>query len=148
MILVPSSLSAYFDERPIMPWLRMAYLACPMQSVVKGLARVIKFPHHRYLQNNITTNCSHYISLCSIHSAVPDNKQQLATNFDPRLRTFLLEVKDKVDTSGYLSIETNAGKWHVDTHHIQAIAGLAGKLIQVENDFNELKALSDGGNYF
>lgn len=122
----------------------MAYsITCSIQTGVRGLAKATRFSRCRYL-------ASHYFQYLSLHlsySAAFDNKQWLATKIDPRLRTFLLEVKEKFDTSGCLSMETNVGKMDVDAHHIQAISGLAGKLIQAENDFNELKALSESGNF-
>jgi hypothetical protein len=69
--------------------------------------------------------------------------------FDPRLRIFLLDIKKKFDESGFQNIETKFGLSVVNKNHIQSLAGLGEKLLQTENDLQELKALStDGGCNF
>nr|CAH0099377.1 unnamed protein product [Daphnia galeata] len=62
--------------------------------------------------------------------------------FDPRLRIFLLDIKKKFDESGFQNIETKFGLSVVNKNHIQSLAGLGEKLLQTENDLQELKALS------
>ena len=73
----------------------------------------------------------------------------LGNLFDPRLRIFLLDIKKKFDESGFQNIETKFGLSVVNKNHIQSLAGLGGKLLQTENDLQELKVLStDGGCNF
>jgi predicted component of type VI protein secretion system len=65
--------------------------------------------------------------------------------FDPRLRIFLLNIKKKFDESGFQNIESKSGIGVVNKKQIQSLAGLGGKLLQTENDLQELKALSADG---
>ncbi len=69
----------------------------------------------------------------------------LDTKFDPRLRTFMLKIKESFDNEGFKRPEPKLGVYGIDIRHIQAVSGLAGKLLQAENELHELKSLSDDG---
>ena len=79
------------------------------------------------------------INYCHKHSL------PATATFDPRLRTFLLKMKENFEKEGFQRTESKFGNGSIDICHIQTIHGLAGKLLQVENELDELKALSSDG---
>ena len=89
---------------------------------------------NNFLNRNVTP-----INYCHKHSL------PATATFDPRLRTFLLKMKENFEKEGFQRTESKFGNGSIDICHIQTIHGLAGKLLQVENELDELKALSSDG---
>ena len=54
-------------------------------------------------------------------------------------------MKENFEKEGFQRTESKFGNGSIDICHIQTIHGLAGKLLQVENELDELKALSSDG---
>ncbi|XP_046436843.1 peptide chain release factor 1-like, mitochondrial [Daphnia pulex] len=92
-----------------------------------------------YANNVISIRC---LNQTISHRSLNLNQVSFENIFDPRLRIFLLNIKKKFDESGFQNIESKSGIGVVNKQRIQSLAGLGEKLLQTENDLQELKALS------
>lgn len=113
---------------------------CVVARKILFVLNVVQWPNH-------ARNCSMFIrslyqrSACSNLNSLHQGLS-LTNKFDPRLRTFLLNIKQNFDETGFQGTTGSYRIGEIKIQHIKALSRLCEKLLQTEDYLHELKALS------
>lgn len=105
----------------------------PWPNRVKNFFRTLVYVRGLYQ----SSACS---SLNSSHQG-----SSLVNKFDPRLRTFLLNVKKNFDDTGFQGTTNRDEMGKIKIQHIQPLSRLCEKLLQAEDYLHELQNLGIDG---